>query len=173
MPQLAVTTIGVDRPGLITRTTGVLRRIGADLADSTSTILGGHCVTVLLVDVPEGVDPEGLQADLAAEVTDLDLAVWVQEVGSGSPSMPATHVLNVHGPDRPGILHDVASLLADRGVNVTDAAARVLHGEQPVYALQLEIAVGDQQAAEELVGALRAWSPDVEVHTEPLEVATF
>lgn len=173
MPQFAVTAVGPDRPGLIARVTGRLQEAGADLADSTTTILGGHCAMVLLVDAPEGADAQTLQADLAVDTADVQLETWVQPLGPGSPSMPATHVLNVHGPDRPGVAHDVTALLADHGVNVTDAAGRRVGGEQPVYALQLEIAAGESNTAEELVGELRSRAPDLEVHAEPLEVATF
>jgi glycine cleavage system transcriptional repressor len=173
MPQFAVTAVGPDRPGLLARVTGRLREAGADLADSMTTILGGHCAMILLVDAPETADAQTLQADIALDTADVELTTRAQALGPGSPSMPATHVLNVHGPDRPGIAHDVTSLLSDRGVNVTDATGRRLDGEQPVYALQLEIAAGEPDTADELVGELRSRAPDLEVHAEPLEVATF
>lgn len=173
MPWLAVTAIGADRPGIIARLTGVLRHAEANLADSTTTILGGHCAVMLLVDAPEEVEPQALQEDLAAAVADLEVTVAVRALGPGSPSMPATHVLTVYSPDRVGLVHEVTSVVAERGINVTDGVARLLGGEQPVYTAQLEIAAGEPGAAEELVGELRSRLPEAEVHAEPLEVVTF
>lgn len=173
MPRLAVTAIGADRPGIITRITGVLRDAEANVADSTTTILGGHCTMMLLVDAPEAVEPHALQEDLAAAVADLEVVVTVHALGPGSPSMPATHVLTVYSPDRVGIVHDVTSVVADRGINVTDGVTRLLDGEQPVHTAQLEISAGEPGTAEELVSELRSRLPEAEVHAEPLEVVTF
>jgi predicted amino acid-binding ACT domain protein len=56
--QLAVTVIGRDRPGIIADTTRLLAGLGANLEDSTMSILGGHFAMVLLaeVDLPAVVD---------------------------------------------------------------------------------------------------------------------
>lgn len=173
MPRLAVTAIGADRPGIIARVTGVLRDAEANVTDSTTTILGGHCTMMLLVDAPEALEPQALQDDLATAAADLEVRVAVHALGPGSPSMPATHVLTVYSPDRVGLVHDVTAVVADRGVNVTDAITRLLGGEQPVSTVQLEIAAGEPGAVEELVGELRQRLPETEVHAEPLEVVTF
>lgn len=173
MPRLAVTAIGADRPGIIARIADVLRNAEANLVDSTTTILGGHCALMLLVDAPDAVAPEVLQEDLAAASDDLELTVRAHALGQGSPSMPATHVLTVYSPDRIGIVHDVTSVVADHGLNVTDGVTRLLDGEQPVCTAQFEIAAGEPGAAEQLVGELRSRLPDAEIHAEPLEVVTF
>ena len=43
---LAVTVLGHDRPGIIAETTSVLADLGANLEDSTMTILRGHLAMV-------------------------------------------------------------------------------------------------------------------------------
>jgi glycine cleavage system transcriptional repressor len=46
----------------------------------------------------------------------------------------------VYGSDRPGIVHRVASLLADNGVNIVDLSTRVIgDADRPVYAMILEV----------------------------------
>ncbi len=50
--------------------------------------------------------------------------------------MGATHVLTVHGGDRPGIVSRVAAVVADAGGNITDLTTR-LAGE--LYLLVAEV----------------------------------
>lgn len=173
MALLAVTALGADRPGIIARVTGVLLDHGGNLHDSTMTILGGQFAIVLLVETD--AEAPALESDLTAATTDLGLVVAVRPVGVGSTSSPPTHMLSVYGADRPGIVHGVARLLAERAVNVTDLTTRVLEGEQPVYAMILEVALPDDVAPEDLTAALRAdgGSDAVEASIHALDVTTF
>lgn len=171
MAELAVTAVGADRPGIIARVTGVLFERGGNLEDSSMTNLGGHFAIMLLVTSPE--PPAELEAALAEATADLDLVVTVREVGPGSHSAPATHVLSVYGSDRPGIVAAATALLADRGVNVTDLTTRVLEGEGAVYAMMLEIALPEALDPEDLLADISARVEDVEVSIHPLEVGTF
>ena len=48
--------------------------------------------------------------------------------------------MSVYGADRPGIVHRVASSLADNGVNIVDLSTRVIgDASRPVYAMILEV----------------------------------
>jgi glycine cleavage system transcriptional repressor len=101
--------------------------------------------------------------------------VTVRPVGAGSTSPPATHILSVYGADRPGIVHAVATILADHAVNVTDVTTRVLQGEKPVYAMMLEVSLPPELDAGALVAELRE-SPvlvGVEVSIHPIDAETF
>ncbi len=170
MGDLAVTAVGADQPGIIARVTGVLREAGGNLTDSAMTILAGQFAIMLLVEID--AEPSALQQRLQEATADLELEVVVRPIGAGAANIaPPTHILSVYGPDRPGIVHDVATVLADRGVNVTDLATRLLTGEADVYALQLEVSADDETAAQDLVRVLRDSVADVEVQVQPLDVA--
>lgn len=173
MPALAVTAVGADRPGIIARVTGVLLEHEGNLEDSSMTILGGHFAIMLLVETE--TEPALLEAALAQATRDLGLVVTVRPVGAGSTSPPATHILSVYGADRPGIVHAVATILADHAVNVTDVTTRVLQGEKPVYAMMLEVSLPPELDAGALVAELRE-SPvlvGVEVSIHPIDAETF
>jgi glycine cleavage system transcriptional repressor len=173
VPLLAVTALGADRPGIIARVTGVLLEHGGNLADSTMTILGGQFAIVLLVDTD--AEAAALETDLAAATADLGLVVAVRPVGPGAASAAPTHMLSVYGADRPGIVHAVATALAERSVNVTDLTTRVLEGDQPVYAMVLEISLPEDLEPEELTAVLRrqGTAEAVEASIHPLDVTTF
>ena len=170
MPELAVTAVGADRPGIIARLTGVLLEHGGNLEDTSMTILSGHFAMVLVVttDTPPAV----LQGALAEATAELGLVVNVAEVSPHQRSEPATHVVSVYGSDHPGMLHAAASVLAERGINVTDLATRVLGGESPVYAMMLEVALGEDADSDDIVQALRA-TGGVDASIHPLDVATM
>jgi glycine cleavage system transcriptional repressor len=50
-------------------------------------------------------------------------------------------IVSVYGSDHPGIVHQIANVLADHSVNITDVNTRVLGEEDgvPVYAMLLEV----------------------------------
>lgn len=173
MALLAVTAVGADRPGIIARVTQVLLDHGGNLQDSTMTILGGQFAIVLLVSTDAG--PQALERDLAEATGDLGLVVAVREVGPGSTMTAPTHMLSVYGADRPGIVHAVAEVLAQRSVNVTDLTTRVLDGDRPVYAMVLEISLPEAVAPDDLLAALRQPGEleAVEASIHPLDVDTF
>jgi glycine cleavage system transcriptional repressor len=139
VPELAVTAVGADRPGIIARVTRLLHDHGGNLEDTSMTILGGHFAMMLLVTAD--AEPAALEQALAVGTADLGLVVSVRPVGGGHASPPPTHMVSVYGSDRPGFVAAVAEALADRSVNVTDLSTRVLEGESTVYAMMLEVAL--------------------------------
>lgn len=171
MPLLAVTALGADRPGIIARVTGVLLDHGGNLEDSQMTILRGHFAIMLLVSTD--AEPAALEDALTAATADLGLVVTVRPAGPGADSPPPTHVVSVYGVDRPGIVHHAAQALADAGANVSDVTTRVLPGEQPVYAMLLEVSLPADVSADAAVAAIRERVADVEVSVRELEVTTF
>ena len=60
----AVTVLGVDRPGVIAAVTGSLADCGANIQDSTMTLLGGHVAMMLLVS--GDLSPDELMKQLVA-----------------------------------------------------------------------------------------------------------
>ncbi len=170
MPRLAVTAFGADRPGIVATVTGVLVERGGNLEDSAMTILGGHFAMMLIVEVTDAVSPAELEAELAARVAPLGLAVDVRRV-TGSASDDAMEgsswSVSVHGADHPGIVHRVTELLARHGANVVDLSTRIVgDADPPAYVLRLSVvlpATADPPAlAADLQAAAREL--DVEVH---------
>jgi len=119
-----------------------------NLEDSQMTILGGHFAVMLIVSVPSPVDLDRLRADLERVREQLGLeALALTEIEEGAVEATPTpsHILSIYGVDHPGILQAVSSALAAEQVNITDLTTRVLDadGGHPLYAMILEIAVGE------------------------------
>ena len=149
MATLAISAVGLDRPGIIAGVAGCLAAHGANLTDSRMAILRGHFAMTLIV---EGAERAALDADLAGLGLE---AVTVTEVpeAAAHPRSEATAVVSVHGADHPGIVAAVTRVLADGGVNVTDLQTRL---SRDLYVMIIDAAVPPGLALEELDRRLRA-----------------
>ena len=152
MPELAVTAMGADQPGIVAAVARVLHERGGNIEDSAMTILGGRFSMVLLVAGDDTADD--LEAALREATADLGLDLHVTEPGAARDAAAATHLLSVYGSDHPGILAGVATALADVGANVTDLSSRLIGStDEPVYALVVELSTDHEEAVRSAVEA--------------------
>ena len=163
MIHVALAALGRDRPGIVAEVTGVLVEHAANVEDSRMAILRGEFAMVLVVSVPEGTDLDALRLALEGARDRLGLeALTLTEIADGGAKRPAagqaTHLVSVYGADHPGIVHGVASTLAEHEVNITDLTTRLV--DEPrgdaLYAMALEVALPEAVDAEVLERALRA-----------------
>lgn len=142
MTHFAVSALGADRPGIVAGVTGVLVDVGCNLEDTSMTILRGHFAMMLVVAGPGDLSADRLEEALAPVATELDLVMAVRAIDDDVPTSPVGDdwVVSVYGADRPGIVHQVTNLLAERGVNVVDLSTKVIGDpDRPVYAMVLEV----------------------------------
>ena len=160
MAHLALTAIGRDRPGIVAGLSGVLLEHELNVEDSQATILRGHFSIVLIVAAPEDVERDRLRDDLAHMGQDLGLeAIVLQDVDELDASAPEpSHIVTIYGTDHPGIVHAATSTLAASGVDITDLNTRLVEdeGEEPLYALMMEVTLPSGASAERMEAALRA-----------------
>jgi glycine cleavage system transcriptional repressor len=158
--QLAVTVIGHDRPGIIADTTRLLAGLGANLEDSTMSILRGHFAMVLLVSCDDTAD--AVDEALQPMTDDGQLVVSVREVPVEVDAAPtgSAYLLSVHGADRAGIVSAVAGVVAGAGGNITDLSTR-LSGDLYVLLAEVDLPSGADVAA---------LTRDLEAVAEPLGV---
>jgi glycine cleavage system transcriptional repressor len=172
--EFAVTAIGRDRPGIVARLSEALLALEGNIEDSQMSILRGHFAVMLIVKLPDAVDPAELERRLEEVRGGLGLeAVSISAVDDlGHATSRPSHILTVYGADRPGIVHTVTSALAERDVNITDLETRLAGSpESPLYVMMLEIALGEARI-EDVEAALReaGQRAGVEVSLRPLQV---
>jgi len=147
----AVAVMGRDRPGIVAAVSGALLQLGGNVEDAMTSLLSGHFALMLVCSAPESVGPGEVRAALASLPDDLQVAVW--DLDRRLERSRPTHVLTVYGPDQPGIVHRVASVLAEADVNICDMTCRLSNGA--LYALTLEVEVPPDRSVEELEVRLR------------------
>jgi len=136
---LVVTVVGHDRPGIIAEVTGLLAELGANLEDSSMTILRGHFAMVLIASAEVTAEEAQRALDTLADDT-LSVSVCEvpdesEQVGRIQPVGPS-YLLSVHGADRPGIVSTVTARISAVGGNVTDLTTRLSDG---LYVLVAEV----------------------------------
>lgn len=157
--EFAVWALGADRPGIVAAVTGVLFKMGCNLKDCSMTVLSRHFAMMMLVEGPEDLAPETLEAELARAEGCAGLTLAVRSAGEGAEVVAEgdPYIVSVYGSDHPGILHRIANVLADCKVNITDVNTRVIGDEEePVYAMLLEVTLPRGQGPADLDRALQA-----------------
>jgi glycine cleavage system transcriptional repressor len=171
---VAVTAVGTDRPGIVSRFTGTFYRLGCNLGETTMTRLRDQFAMLLLAELPDGVTLEDLQSQLGSTAAELGLSLVVRALPGPHPSGSEGegYILRLYGADKPGIVHAVTSALGNRGLNITDLNTRVIPGaDGPVYVMLLEVDLPDAATAEALKPELERLRGDlgVEIGFEALE----
>lgn len=170
---VALTAIGVDRPGIVAGITKVLFDLECNLEDTSSTILRGHFCMMLMVATPPGIDAGVLEERLAPVGRDLALVITARPVEAADPVVgAATHLVSVYGSDHPGIVFRVCDWLARAGANVIDLTSRVIGSkERPVYALILEVSAPVDVEIESGLGELKdELGVDITVRSVPADI---
>ena len=144
---------------------------GVSVEDSQMTILRGHFTMMLVLALPEEVDLEALEGELAQEG---GLDDWsLRQVEDAAPGPAPSHMITVYGADHPGIVHAAASALAERGINITDLNSRLMEeaGTAALFVLMMEVALPQGASVTELDSALAEVSAreGVEVAVRELE----
>jgi glycine cleavage system transcriptional repressor len=152
MPRFMVSAVGADRPGVVAAVSGVLVELGCNLSDTQMAVLQGYASMMLVVDGPGSLEADDLESALVQGTAELGQAIWVRRLSESSlPVRPGCRwVVSVHGSDRPGIVFEVARLLADAGINIVDLESRMAG---PVGSLSMQVDVptgvdGDEVASQ-------------------------
>ena len=155
MHDLTVSAVGEDRPGIVAAVTEVLLECGCNLADCSMSLLRRQFAMILLVEAPDELSHEALEIALRGPAERLGLVTTVREVahaGTISPGRP--YVVSLYGPDRPGIVHRIASVLAGWQANITDLVSR-LAGDD-VYTVIIDADLPPEADADGLAAELGA-----------------
>jgi glycine cleavage system transcriptional repressor len=170
--HVALSALGVDRPGIVAAVSRVLFERGGNLEDSRMALLGGHFVMMLIAALPDDTDVDDLQSDVAAATSGMDLVVAVRPVAETHGRLEgAPYVLTVYGADRPGIVAAVTRALSDRGVNITDLATHTADGD--VYIMVIEAVVPNDADPATIEAGVREAARDVDVSFHPIEARSL
>ncbi len=134
MIDLVLTFIGPDRPGLIEAVATVVRANGGNWLESRMTRLGGKFAGILRAQLPAQNVGRALQSFAELDERGLKVVAETEPPAAKSAIGSGEHMtLEVVGVDRPGIVSEIAGLLASAGVNVenleTDRRSAPMSGE--------------------------------------------
>jgi glycine cleavage system regulatory protein len=126
MASLILTVVGPDRPGLVRALAQSVAAHGGSWLESRMARLGGQFAGIVLVEAPDS-----LLAELRGlEKEGLRIAVQSGTAAGTQAAEPAGQrlAIEVVGNDRPGIVRDVARVLAEHGANIEELTTGVASG---------------------------------------------
>lgn len=145
--HFAISAIGRDKPGIVAGLSKVLYDLGANIEDSSMTILMGQFAMILIVSAESSITASLFEESFQKTMDELGLFVAVEELSEDQLRdtgvfTGAPHVISVIGADKPGIVYRLSKLLATKGINITDMKTKVIEGEStPVYTMIMEVAI--------------------------------
>jgi glycine cleavage system regulatory protein len=132
MPDLVLTLIGPDRPGIVEAIAEPIARHGGNWLECRMAHLAGKFAGILRIEVPSGQEASLTSALRDLETSGLKLTI---EAGPAAAAAPGARIflLDLMGLDRPGIVREISHALAERGVNIeeltTDRTTAPMSGE--------------------------------------------
>ncbi len=122
---LVMTVIGRDQPGLVEKLAELITKVGGNWVESRMARLGGEFAGILRVTVPNDRREE-FEMLVREELVNQMHVVIKPDQGQEEPSQPERiGRVEVTGHDRPGIVHQIASVLARYKVNVEELVSTV------------------------------------------------
>lgn len=171
MAAFVLTVLGVDRPGLVDELSRVVTDHGGNWERSEMARLGGRFAGIVQVSVPDRRADE-LRAALDALGRTTGLQVTVDTAGAEPEPTGTRLVVSLVGADRPGLVHAVASALADVRANIeelaTSATSAPMSGEplfEATATVVLPTEVDQQELRERLEALAGRLMVDIELST--------
>lgn len=167
--SFVITVLGSDRPGLVESFASVVAEHGGNWVESRMAHLAGQFAGIARVQAPAGKASE--LSDALRQLPDLTVTV-VEDPGGQSDSGGKVVVLDLIGPDRPGIVRDLSRALAARGVNVeeleTECLSAPMSGE-PLFKANAKLAIPDSASIDELRADLDAIANELTLDIDLLD----
>lgn len=132
MISLVLTLVGADRPGLVEAVAAPIAAHGGNWLESRMAHLAGKFAGILRLEVADD-QAAPLSAALAALQAEGLTVVVERADGLPPPHAQRYMVVELEGLDRPGLVKEIAQVLAERGVNIeeltTDQTTAPMSGE--------------------------------------------
>ncbi len=124
MKHFLITAFGEDRPGIVKAVAEVLYKHGFNIEDSAMTRLNNEFTIMLIVQTDDETKEEDLKKELQELSEKSGLTITVKQLPKEqlNKKQESKEIINlvVYGADKPGIVYNVAKLLSDKGINISD-----------------------------------------------------
>ena len=115
--RLILNFIADDRPGLVDMLSQAITEAGGSWTESRTAHMAGKFAGIILAELPDREKAEALKAKLAG-MESAGLVVSAADAPGKPASSGAALVINLVGPDQPGIVRDIAHYLAVHGASI-------------------------------------------------------
>lgn len=181
MKYFAIFVLGTDGPGIVADIAKVLYELGANINDSSHTIIGNKFAMLLLISTSPSLNADKIQSSFNEVSRSKQLTIHThqlkdEDIYRKSSEPGQLCVIHLYGADKPGIVYQVTNLLAKNNINITDLSTRRFGSEiSPIYIMYLEAEVPYEVDTKKLGQELNkiASNLNVEIKYELEEVASL
>ncbi len=150
--------MAANQVGIVAAVTDAIRAFGGNVVELSQTVMRGFFTIILSVEVPDDIAADRVLTEVRRTGDPFGLEVSLKDPGVeptpvAPPAGSERYVLTVTGRDRPGVIHEITRLLAERSIDITDLYA-VSRDDQ--FMMVLEVYVPHDVAAPELRQELQA-----------------
>jgi glycine cleavage system regulatory protein len=140
MVEFVLTLIGPDHPGIVDSVSEVVAAHAGNWLDSRMAHLVGKFAGVLCVEVPD--EHAAALEEALGRLEASGLTIVVER--STPVETPRQHAMEIEllGLDRPGLVHQISSLLAAHGINVEELATdrtMAAHSGDPLFHARVRV----------------------------------
>jgi glycine cleavage system regulatory protein len=171
--SLVLTVIADDRPGIVETLASAILAAGANWEESRMARLSGKFAGLLRVSVEEA-EADALARRLAA-LSGPEMTIVVGRTSTTAPQTFQSLHLELVGNDRPGIVRDVAQVLAAQHVNIedleTDVVSAPMSGEM-LFRAKADLRVPSTLTVDALRRQLESLAGELMVDVDLMEVDT-
>lgn len=149
--EFIITVMAPDRVGIVAAVAGALFRLGANLTHLSQTVLRGYFTLIISAELPPEVTTEEVRRVVEEAGAPGEFAVGVKPYRPVPPPVPSGNaqrfILTARGLDRPGIIYQISSYLAGKGINIEDFYAYILDHE---FVMILQVAIPGEWDARQI-----------------------
>ena len=132
-----------DHPGIVAAVTNAVESLSGNIDSCSQTVLGGYFTLIMIVSLPEPLDPDELARRVAAadsDASEYQVLVRPARLPTEPPAAGVVDrfVITAFGKDQPGIVRRFSQYLAGKDINITDLFGD-RQGEDFVLIGQLEV----------------------------------
>ncbi|MDO5537406.1 MAG: ACT domain-containing protein [Desulfovibrionaceae bacterium] len=146
MQKLSISFLGKDGPGIVATVSLALSSNNCNITQVTQSILGAEFAAIFIVEVPDDVTIDTLQANLEADLRKdrHDISVLIRGASSGTWSENIAvqpYVVTTDGPDGPGLIGAMARVFARHNINIENLKAILGHGgaNHALFVLEVQV----------------------------------
>lgn len=165
MPKsLVMTIIGPDQPGLVEALSNIIAQHEGSWLESRMAQLAGHFTGILRIECPEDKTSALLSALRGGAVSGLEVHVFEEATADTSKTRILT--FDVVGNDRPGIIKQLSSAIAQSGGNVEELESNLESAPMsghPVFHAKGRIRVSEDFDERKITAALENLGDDLSV----------
>lgn len=177
----AIFVLGRDSTGIVADITKALFELGANINDSSHTIIGNQFAMLLLISTDIKTGSERIHEVFKGVCEKRGLTIHLhhlneQDILRKGSDPGQLCVIHLYGADKPGIVYQVTNLLSTNKVNITDLSTRRFGSDKnPIYIMYLEAEVPYEVDTKKLGQELNKLASElnVEIKYELEEVASL